>query len=69
MPPMGPSKGKVLIIDIVSQNRLNATKIHVIWHKIIKIGSGAQGVTPRGLSSKTKFLILLSPYVINLHMI
>ena len=33
---MGPSRGKRMKIDAVSQNRLNSIKKHHFWHKFPK---------------------------------
>ena len=54
--PTGHPEGNILDI-IVSQNRLNASRVHEFLRKILKIGSGLLGV-----NCCIKVLGLAEPY-------
>ena len=59
---MGSTKGKIMLIDTASQNKLNTTMKS--WNLALfrKICSMVLGVTPRGLPPWGKVLDLGKPY-------
>ena len=55
---MGSPEGKILYIDIVSQNRLQTIKNREFRRNVLKIGSRILDVTPRGLPIERKLQVL-----------
>ena len=58
---MGPSEGKSMVIDTVSQHRINLIKNHDFRRMFQKNGSRILGVTPRELATETMFYVLVRP--------
>ena len=56
MPPIGPTDGKILTIDAISQNRLHTIKKIANFKITFK-----ESVTPSGLPRETKFQVIASP--------